>query len=44
MIDIKKDRKANDIWVITKTDSEGYHHQLAVTENEMNEIIRLWTE
>lgn len=42
MIDIKKDNKSST-WIITKTDGEGFHHQLHVTEDEMNELVRLWT-
>ena len=42
MVDIKKDRKS-DMWIITRTDGEGFHHQLAVSESQMNEIVRLWT-
>lgn len=41
MVDIKKDRKS-DMWTITRTDSEGYHRQLAVSEEEMDELVRLW--
>ncbi len=41
MIDIKKDTKSLT-WIITKTDSEGFHHQLNVTREEMDELVRLW--
>ena len=42
-IDIKPDRKATKpMWIITRTDSEGFHHQLNVTEEEMDELVRLW--
>lgn len=43
MIDIKKDRKS-PTWIITKSDAEGFHRQLAVTEDEMDELVKLWTD
>lgn len=43
MIDIKKDKKSTT-WIITRTDSEGFHRQMNVTEDEMNELVRLWEE
>lgn len=41
MVDIAKDRKS-EAWVITRTDNSGFHHQLALTADEMDEITRLW--
>lgn len=41
MIEIHKDKKA-PVWIITKTDNEGFHHQLALTESEMDELVYLW--
>lgn len=41
MIDIKKDTKSAT-YIITKTDSEGFHHQLNVTAEEIEELIRQW--
>lgn len=43
MIDIRKDKKSS-LWIITTRDSEGYHRQLAVTEKDMDELVKLWTE
>ena len=43
MVDISKDRKGRT-WIITRTDGEGFHHQLHLTEQEMDELARLWTE
>lgn len=34
MVEIDKDKKSNT-YIITKTDSEGFHHQLNVTEEEL---------
>ena len=42
MVDMKQDRKAHDIWLITTTDSEGYHRQLPITFDDMRELVRLW--
>ena len=43
MVDIRPDRKGHT-WIITRTDDEGFHHQLNLTEQEMDELARLWTE
>ena len=37
MIEITKDKKS-PTWIITKTDSEGFHHQLSVTIDELEEL------
>lgn len=43
MIDLRRDQKARiPVWTITRTDSEGYHRQLALTEDEMDELTRRW--
>lgn len=43
MVTIKRDSKANGcVWIITKTDNEGFHHQLALTNDDMRELVRLW--
>ena len=39
MIEISKDGKS-PTWIITKTDSEGYHRQLNVTKDEIKELVR----
>jgi hypothetical protein len=41
MIEITKDKKT-PTWIITRTDSEGFHRQMNVTEEEMDELVRLW--
>ena len=41
-VTMKRDRKAKDIWLITVTDSEGFHSQLAITFDDMRELVRLW--
>lgn len=40
MIDIKKDNKS-PTWIITKTDSEGFHHQVNLTKEEMRDLMSL---
>ncbi len=37
MIEITKDKKS-PTWIITKTDGEGFHHQLSVTSEELFDL------
>ena len=41
-VTLKRDRKAKDCWLITTTDSEGFHRQLPITFDDMRELVRLW--
>ena len=41
MVELKKDGKSVT-WVLTKTDSEGYHKQMNLTRDELNELTRIW--
>ena len=43
-VTLKRDRKAKDCWLITTTDSEGFHRQLPITFDDMRELVRLWME
>ena len=43
-VTLKRDRKAKDCWLITTTDSEGFHRQLPITYDDMTELVRLWIE
>ena len=43
-VTLKRDKKAHDIWLITTTDSEGFHRQLPITFDDMRELVRLWIE
>ena len=43
-VTLKRDRKAKDCWMITTTDSEGYHRQLPITFDDMRELVRLWID
>ena len=44
MVELKQDRKANRIWLITVTDSEGFHRQLPITFDDMRELVRQWID
>ena len=41
---IQRDKKAKDGWLITTTDSEGFHRQLPITFDDMRELVRLWID
>ena len=43
-VTLKRNKKAHNIWLITVTDSEGFHRQLAITYDDMRELVRLWIE
>ena len=44
MVELKQDRKAHKVWLITTTDSEGFHRQLPIAFDDMRELVRLWVE
>ena len=44
MVTLTNDRKANHMWLITTTDSEGFHRQLPITFDDMRELVRQWIE
>lgn len=44
MVELKRDRKAYNVWLITVTDSEGFHRQLPISFDDMRELVRLWIE
>ena len=44
MVTLKRDRKASHMWLITTTDSEGFHRQLPISNDDMRELVRLWIE
>ena len=41
MVEIKKDSKS-PTWVLTKTDNEGFHRQVNLTFDELNDLVLLW--
>ena len=44
MVTLKRDKKARDMWLITTTDSEGFHRQLTITFDDMRELVRQWID
>ena len=44
MVTLKCNKKAHDIWLITVTDPEGFHRQLAITYDDMCELVRQWMD
>lgn len=44
MVTLKRDKKARDCWLITTTDSEGFHRQLPITFDDMIDLMRQWCE
>ncbi len=41
MVSIEKDKKGNT-FIITRTDSEGFHKQINLTEQEMKDLFSEW--
>ena len=44
MVELKRDSKTRHMWLITTTDSEGFHRQLPITHNDMTDLMRQWKE
>ena len=44
MVELKQDRKARQMWLITTTDSEGSHRQLPISHDDMTDLMRQWIE
>ena len=44
MVTLTNDRKANRTWLITTTDSEGFHRQLPISHDDMTDLMRQWME
>ena len=32
------------MWLITTTDSEGFHRQLPISDDDMTDLMRQWME
>ena len=43
MIELKKDKKS-PTWIITTTDSDGFHRQINLSASDLDELVRLWNE
>jgi hypothetical protein len=35
MIELHQDKKSECSYIVTKTDAEGFHHQLSLTKDEL---------
>ena len=44
MVELKRDRKASRMWLITVTDSDGFHRQLPISHDDMIDLMRQWME
>ncbi len=44
MVTLTNDRKASHMWLITVTDSEGFHRQLPISHDDMTDLMRQWME
>jgi len=44
MVELTRDRKAWCTWLITTTDSEGFHRQLPISYDDMTDLMRQWME
>lgn len=43
MVELKKDKKSTT-WLLSKTDSEGFHRQLHLTEKDFDILVEKWTK
>ena len=41
MIELKKDSKS-PLWIITVTDAEGFHRQINVSSDELDDLVEQW--
>ena len=41
MISLKKDSKS-PLWIITVTDAEGFHRQVNVSSDELDDLVEQW--
>ena len=41
MVSLSKDRKS-PLWIITVTDSEGFHKQINVSSDELDDLVEQW--
>ena len=41
MVTLKSDKKAHDVWLVTVTDSEGFHRQLNLTRDDLLHLMTL---
>ena len=44
MVELKRDRKTRHMWLITTTDSEGFHRHLPISNDDMTDLMRQWKD
>ena len=44
MVELTNDRKTRRMWLITTTDSDGFHRQLPISHDDMTDLMRQWME
>ena len=44
MVELTNDRKTRRMWLITVTDSGGFHRQLPISHDDMTDLMRQWME
>ena len=40
MVELKRERKAHKVWLITTTDREEFHRQLPISHNDITDLVR----
>ena len=43
MLDLKKDKKS-PTYILTTTDSEGFHRQINLNTSDLDELTELWNK
>lgn len=43
MVELKKDKKSPTI-ILTRTDREGFHRQMNLYPEELDELVSIWKE
>lgn len=41
MISLKRDSKS-PLWIITVTDAEGFHRQVNISSDELDDLVEQW--
>ena len=44
MVTLTNDRKDSRMWLVTVTDSDGFHCQLPISHDDMTDLMRQWME
>lgn len=43
MVELTKDKKSST-WILTRTDNEGFHRQVNLTAEELNDLVKMWIQ